>query len=541
MKKLILLFVLVPLLFSYSQQNFIGKIENVTGINGVYKTYYTTIPEINYGENKMFNGSVNISPVFLNGSNVRWFSVVTGSIGNDVAFSGNGLYCVVGWGLNSERIGLHNNINSTPVWEYFTSTNASRNYVAFSDTGIIAVGSYHNFYLFNKESSTPFFDFNLETTADTGVAEPIDITSNGNYFVAAASRNDSSVIYCFNKNSTSPLWQTRIRGKAYGVRISRNDSLVIVNGYYGYKVINIYSGTIRAEGTIDNGNQYPLGISGNGNVIATGNYRGFLQVFQWNGSQYVQQWQFQEPPGTYYNWITTIDISNDGEYIAAGTLNFLGSSSYDGKLHYFKRSSGSTPIWSYTGVGDEISYVQFSKNGKILAASSYGPLDESKDDILIFRADPGTNVPIFSVNSPGSLFMCDISNDGTSAVFGGKAVHARIMGSGGRLYNIFIDTNFLVGIGKINSEIPDEYKLEQNYPNPFNSRTNIKFKMLKFGIAEINIYDISGKLVNVLLKKELTAGVYEMNFNADNLPSGVYFYRFITNNFSEIRKMILLK
>lgn len=542
MKKLIFLLVLVPLLFSYSQQNFVGKTENTAKINGVYSTRYITVPEINYSENKMINGSGNVSPVFLNGSSVRWFSTDPAAIGNDVAFSGNGLYGIVGWGLNNERVALHNNINSTPVWEYITSTNAFRNYVAVADTaGVIAVSSYHNFYLFNKESSTPFFNFNLESTADTGSGGPIDVTSDGNYFVAGASRNDSSWVYCFNKNSNVSLWRTKIRGQVYGVRISGNDSLVIINGYYDYKVVNVYTGDIRAEGTIDNGNQYPLGISGNGNVIATGNYRGILKVYQWNGSQYVQQWQFQEPPGTYYNWIVTIDISNDGEFIAAGTLNFLSSSSYDGKLHYFKRSVGSTPIWSFTGAGDEISFVQISKNGKIIAASSYGPLDDSKDDILIFRADPGNGVPIFSVNSPGSLFMCGISNDGTSAIFGGKAVHARIMGSGGRLYNIFVDTASPVGIKQINSEIPGEYVLGQNYPNPFNPVTKINFSIPQPDFVTLKVYNSAGKEIETLVNKKLEAGKFETDFNADNLPSGVYFYRIVANNFSETKKMIVLK
>jgi hypothetical protein len=542
MKKLILLFVLIPLLICFSQQNFVGKTEIPAYNNGVHTARIITIPEINYGENIMINQPNILSLVFLNGSTVRWFSIDAAAIGNDVAFSGNGLYGVVGWGLNNERVALHNNLNSTPIWQFMTSTNASRNYVAISDTaGVIAVGSYHNIYLFNKDSSQPFFNFDLTTTLDTGIAEVLDITSDGNYVVASASRNDSSWVYCFNKNSTTSLWRTRIKGKAYGVRISGNDSLVIINGYYNYKVVNIYTGDIRAEGLIDNGNQYPLGISGNGNVIATGNYRGFLKVYQWNGSQYVQQWQFQEPPGTYYNWIVTIDISDDGEYIAAGTLNFLSSSSYDGKLHYFKRSVGSTPIWSYTGVGDEISFVKISKNGKIIAASSYGPLDESKDDILIFRADPGNGVPLFSVNSPGSLFMCDVSHDGTSAIFGGKAVHARIMGSGGRLYNIFVDTTTPVGIKQITSEIPGEFKLEQNYPNPFNPLTKINFSIPQPDFITLKVYNSAGKEIETLVNKNLGAGNYEMNFNADNLPSGIYFYRLSANNYTETKKMIVLK
>lgn len=98
-----------------------------------------------------------------------------------------------------------------------------------------------------------------------------------------------------------------------------------------------------------------------------------------------------------------------------------------------------------------------------------------------------------------------------------------------------------IGVKEIASEVPDKYELGQNYPNPFNSMTNVKFKMQKPGTAEINLYDISGKLVNLILKEKLGAGEYEINFNADKLPSGIYFYRLTTNGYVETRKMILLK
>jgi len=538
MRKLILLFVFFPLLLSFSQQKFVGNLDNFSG--NFYKI--TTIPELNYGGSKLIFHSDPHSNLYLNGSMVRWNSSDPASIGNDVAFSGNGLYGVIGWGLNNERVALHNNLNSIPVWQFVTSTNAFRNYVAVSDTaGVIAVSSYQNFYLLDKDSSLPFFNFDLTTTLDTGTGGPIDITSDGNYFIAGASRNDSSWIYCFNRNSTVSLWRTRIKGQVYGVRISGNDSLVIINGYYNYKVINVYTGDIRAEGTIDNGCQFPLGISGNGNVIVTGNYRGIIKVFQWNGSSYIQQWQYQEPPGTYYNWITSIDVSDDGNYIAVGTLIFLTSSSYDGRIRFFNRSSGNTPAWSFTGTGDQISFVSLSKNGKILAVTSWGPLDNSKEDILIFRADPGDGIPIFAINVQGSPFMCSVSEDGTSVITGGKAVHARQMGSGGTLYNIFVDTTTPVGIKKIICTNPVEFKLLQNYPNPFNSSTIIRFSILNSGNTEIKLYDISGKFVKTLLNRNLKPGDYEINFNSGNLPSGVYFYRLISASFSDSKKMIILK
>lgn len=97
------------------------------------------------------------------------------------------------------------------------------------------------------------------------------------------------------------------------------------------------------------------------------------------------------------------------------------------------------------------------------------------------------------------------------------------------------------GITQNNSEIPTGYKLEQNYPNPFNPTTNIKFALPKSGAISLKVYNMLGKEVAVLVNKDLQAGEYTVDFNAVNLASGIYFYKLQTNEFSQIRKMSLVK
>jgi len=89
--------------------------------------------------------------------------------------------------------------------------------------------------------------------------------------------------------------------------------------------------------------------------------------------------------------------------------------------------------------------------------------------------------------------------------------------------------------------IPDEIKLSQNYPNPFNPSTTIKFSLPSSGYATLRIYNALGEEVAVLLNKELTTGTYEVEWNANGLPSGVYFYHLQTEGFVETKKMLLLK
>ncbi len=98
-----------------------------------------------------------------------------------------------------------------------------------------------------------------------------------------------------------------------------------------------------------------------------------------------------------------------------------------------------------------------------------------------------------------------------------------------------------IGIQPISTEVPKQYSLEQNYPNPFNPNSKIKFQISKFAITKLIIYDVLGKEVSTLINEQLNPGTYEVNWDASNFPSGVYFYRLQTETFTESKKMLLIK
>lgn len=100
---------------------------------------------------------------------------------------------------------------------------------------------------------------------------------------------------------------------------------------------------------------------------------------------------------------------------------------------------------------------------------------------------------------------------------------------------------FPIGIQNISSEVPDEFKLTQNYPNPFNPSTNIEFAIPKAAFVSLVVYDLLGREIETLVSKELNAGTYRADWNATKYTSGVYFYKLITEGFSETKKMILAK
>jgi photosystem II stability/assembly factor-like uncharacterized protein len=120
-----------------------------------------------------------------------------------------------------------------------------------------------------------------------------------------------------------------------------------------------------------------------------------------------------------------------------------------------------------------------------------------------------------------------------------------ICGSGGIIY--YTKTGSNITFIKTNAnEIPDKFSLSQNYPNPFNPVTKIKFNIKKEyrsqeSEVKLNIYDILGRKIEDLVNEKLQPGSYEVTFDGSNLASGIYFYKLTSGEFSDTKRMILLK
>lgn len=91
------------------------------------------------------------------------------------------------------------------------------------------------------------------------------------------------------------------------------------------------------------------------------------------------------------------------------------------------------------------------------------------------------------------------------------------------------------------SSIPEQYVLTQNYPNPFNAQTTIKFSIVQNGRVSLSVYDIQGKEVENIINRELNPGEYSLSYDANILPSGIYFYKLTAGNNIFVKKMILTK
>ncbi len=99
----------------------------------------------------------------------------------------------------------------------------------------------------------------------------------------------------------------------------------------------------------------------------------------------------------------------------------------------------------------------------------------------------------------------------------------------------------IVGVQPISSEAVSEYSLHQNYPNPFNPATKIRFELPQSGFTKLTIFDSNGREIDFLIKEQLIAGTYELNWDASKFPTGIYFYKLEVNGFVQTRKMLLVK
>jgi hypothetical protein len=106
-----------------------------------------------------------------------------------------------------------------------------------------------------------------------------------------------------------------------------------------------------------------------------------------------------------------------------------------------------------------------------------------------------------------------------------------------------MDTRFTLKVSteEIELNVPEEVFLAQNYPNPFNPSTTIPFGLNADSKVSLIVYDILGRKVATLINGNLTAGMYNENFNASNLASGVYFYRLITDTDIKVQRFTLIK
>lgn len=174
---------------------------------------------------------------------------------------------------------------------------------------------------------------------------------------------------------------------------------------------------------------------------------------------------------------------------------------------------------------DSVNNVYMSANIDSISETSYAALKYDNVGNRIFLVAYGYNSTGFNyvndmvIGKDGSVYLTGESN------FAGATVKFSEI-------NTSISTNIV---------ITARYFLSQNYPNPFNPGTVISYSLLVAGEVKLIVYDLLGKEISTLVNQKQDAGNYSVEFNASNLPSGVYFYRLEADKIIETKRMVLLK
>jgi fibronectin type 3 domain-containing protein len=365
-----------------------------------------------------------------------WQTSDPGAICGDVLVSETTQNSFARWQTNSERVSLFEYSGAT-AWEHVVG-DLDFDYPIdmLEDGSLLAVGDGSIIKTFTPASSNPTWSLDI-FYALRGMQ--LSSTSEDIYISYYNEGENSSYIQRYSIGDDTPTWEINVPGGAGTLTLSDDASILIFTqyggGYSNMFVIDTESGDPIFQAP--EYNQNPPAVSANGRIIVNGDYSGYLWVYQYDDEleTYTELWHYHVNGGGTSDWIGGMAISADGSTIACGTLTFV-TGGYNGQIYLFDVYSP-TPVWVYENAGDYVIDVDLSSDGSILAAASYGPYGATGDEFLLFRRQ--SNIPVFTIDAPGSMFAVDLAADGSFCTTGGKAVHAREMGSGGNIYSIDCD------------------------------------------------------------------------------------------------------
>ena len=260
------------------------------------------------------------------------------------------------------------------------------------------------------------------------------------------------------------------------------------------------------------------------------------------------------------NWAqTSLNNKTIKSFAVVNNNIFAGT---QGSGIYISTNNGST--WSQTGNSTEDVNAMAADNGYIYAGTAFhGVFISSNNGANWIQYFNNTKVNSIHVSYPNIIIgtkdqgVYVSTNNGTNwtqrnqglgnqnvkglVVFNNN-VYAATYGSA-IWKRGFTET---IGIRNISSEIPSSYSLYQNYPNPFNPVTKIKFSLpsnvkSETSNVKLDVYDILGKEIATLVDEQLPPGSYEVTFDGSDYASGVYFYKLKAGDYSNTKRMLLVK
>ncbi len=330
-------------------------------------------------------------------------------------------------------------------------------------------------------------------------------TNSGGSFISLPFASDNLMQECrgFDIDHSNPLIMYMAHTYFNGVYYNEPRIFKTINGGINWFVTD----TIQGIKTISNG--------------------GFLKVSPWDPTAVF----------TVVDDYCAISTNSGYDFVIRTDLPSFKFIVFDEGDQYYHGVAPDNRIWcrAYYPGG---SWIPASNQFNILS------IDYDPDDHTIWYAGSDNNGVYKSVNAGITFSLFNNSFTPSNKVIGisidGGTGDTIIVATDKRVYKVWA-SHIVTSIQPINNSMPDAFSLFQNYPNPFNPTTNIKFQMPKSGFVKLIVYDLLGKEIQTLVNEKLSPGTYEVDFDGSSLPSGVYFYMLESGNFTETKKMMLVK
>lgn len=257
-------------------------------------------------------------------------------------------------------------------------------------------------------------------------------------------------------------------------------------------------------------------------------------------------------------------------------VKFKGNTGYaagynEGKI-YKSTDYGNSWLIQNTGFADPLYEIHMFNKDTVLLSGANGKIFMTQNGgVNWYPVSSGTSVDLGKISFPDTMigYIVTFSNTYLKSTDGGNSWRQYNTGFNENLRGVYFinpNTGYLVGtrgtilkttnggtigVKNVSSTIPKSFELMQNYPNPFNPSTKIRFSIPLLRemdalsgrdvFVKVVIYDVLGREIQMLVNESLPPGIYEVDFNASNIPSGIYYYAFKSDEFTETRKMVSLK
>lgn len=275
---------------------------------------------------------------------------------------------------------------------------------------------------------------------------------------------------------------------------------------------------------------------------------GLIYVSQWNGNRKVVRFRIDD--GEFVDEFTSVGVPGncgfawdpDGNLYVTG----WGSNGNDGLVQKFDTTG--VLMQTFISTSDIAGPVNcwFGENGDLFVQ------DWTRGNIERFSAD-GTSLGTYINNlvrtegydwdEHGDLYLCDWFQDRINR-YDPQGNFLGIFADGGGLDTpnglVFGPKYMPVGI-EDDDALPQAFELSQNYPNPFNPSTTVRFAIPEAARVSIELYTVLGHKISTVLDQQMTPGWHSINIDGSDLASGIYLYRIHANDFSDVKKMILMK